>query len=104
MSTTGTAGTTGHPNGTPGRVPSVLEAIVDGVREDLAVRESVVDLAEIKRRAAAAPPPRDAMAALREPGVGVIAEVKRASPSKGRSPTSPTRPISPRPTPPTVRG
>jgi indole-3-glycerol phosphate synthase len=83
VSTTGTAGTAGHPNGTPGRVPSVLESIVDGVREDLAERESVVDLAEIKRRAAAAPPPRDAMAALREPGVGVIAEVKRASPSKG---------------------
>lgn len=70
-------------NGTGGRGPSVLESIVDGVREDLAEREKVVDLEEIKRRAAAAPPPRDALAALREPGVGVIAEVKRASPSKG---------------------
>jgi len=66
-----------------GRVPSVLESIVDGVRADLAERERAVDLAEIKRRAAAAVPPRDAMAAMREPGVGVIAEVKRASPSKG---------------------
>jgi indole-3-glycerol phosphate synthase len=62
---------------------SVLDAIVAGVREDLAEREAAVDLAEMKRRAAAAPPPRDAMAALREPGVGVIAEVKRRSPSKG---------------------
>ncbi|MEU6697039.1 MULTISPECIES: indole-3-glycerol phosphate synthase TrpC [Pseudonocardia] len=64
-------------------MPSVLESIVDGVRADLAERERAVDLAEIKRRAAAAVPPRDAMAAMREPGVGVIAEVKRASPSKG---------------------
>lgn len=30
-----------------------------------------------------APPPLDAKAALRKPGVGVIAEVKRASPSRG---------------------
>ncbi|GEL20306.1 indole-3-glycerol phosphate synthase TrpC [Pseudonocardia asaccharolytica] len=64
--------------------PSVLESIVDGVREDLAVREAAIDFAEIKRRAAQAPPPRDVMAALREPGIGVIAEVKRRSPSKGR--------------------
>ncbi len=62
---------------------SVLDAIVAGVREDLAVREAAVEFSEMKRRAAAAPPPRDAMAALRQPGVGVIAEVKRRSPSKG---------------------
>ena len=62
---------------------SVLDSIVDGVRADLAVREAEVDFAEIKRRAAAAPPPRDVMAALRAPGIGVIAEVKRRSPSKG---------------------
>jgi indole-3-glycerol phosphate synthase len=34
--------------------------------------------------AAEAPPPQDGYAALRAPGVGVIAEVKRASPSKGQ--------------------
>ncbi len=62
---------------------SVLDAIVAGVREDLAVREVQVDIAEVKRRAAAAPGPRDVLADLRAPGVGVIAEVKRASPSKG---------------------
>ncbi|HXV93130.1 MAG TPA: indole-3-glycerol phosphate synthase TrpC [Pseudonocardia sp.] len=62
---------------------SVLDSIVDGVRADLAVREAAVDFAEIKRRAAAAPPPLDVMAALRAPGIGVIAEVKRRSPSKG---------------------
>src|SRR6185295_9936356 len=62
---------------------SVLDSIVDGVRVDLAAREAAVDFAEIKRRAAGAAPPRDVMAALRAPGIGVIAEVKRRSPSKG---------------------
>ena len=68
---------------------SVLDSIVDGVRADLAVREAMVDLAEIKRRSAAAPPPRDVMTALRAPGIGVIAEVKRRSPSKGELATIP---------------
>jgi indole-3-glycerol phosphate synthase len=41
-------------------------------------------LHEVRRRAAAAPPPRDLVAALRRaPGVALIGEVKRASPSKG---------------------
>ena len=40
-------------------------------------------VATVKALAAKAPDPRDAAAALREPGIGVIAEVKRASPSKG---------------------
>jgi indole-3-glycerol phosphate synthase len=62
---------------------SVLDAIVAGVRADLAVREADVDFAAMKRRAAAAAPPRDVMADLRAPGIGVIAEVKRRSPSKG---------------------
>lgn len=62
---------------------SVLEAILDGVREDLAVREAAVPLDEIKARAADAPSARNALDALRAPGVGVIAEIKRRSPSKG---------------------
>src|SRR5213078_4518328 len=38
----------------------------------------------LKRLATSVPPPRDAYAALRAAGVGVIAEVKRSSPSKGQ--------------------
>jgi indole-3-glycerol phosphate synthase len=62
---------------------TVLEDIVAGVREDLAAREAVLPFDELKIRAAAAPAPRDVMSALRESGIGVIAEVKRRSPSKG---------------------
>src|SRR6185503_9968299 len=40
-------------------------------------------LDEVKAAARDARPARDALAALRAPGVGVIAEVKRRSPSKG---------------------
>jgi indole-3-glycerol phosphate synthase len=62
---------------------SVLDSIVEGVRADLAVREAAVDLAEIKRRSVQARPALDVMSALRAPGIGVIAEVKRRSPAKG---------------------
>ncbi|AKS34399.1 indole-3-glycerol phosphate synthase TrpC [Mycolicibacterium goodii] len=62
---------------------TVLDSIIEGVRADVAAREAVISLDEIKQRAKQAPPPLNVMAALREPGIGVIAEVKRASPSRG---------------------
>lgn len=63
---------------------SVLDEILAGVREDVARRQAEIPLERIRELAAAMPPPRDAYAALRRPGVGVIAEVKRSSPSKGQ--------------------
>jgi len=62
---------------------SVLDSIIEGVRADVAAREAVISFAEIKDQARKAPPPLDVMAALRAPGIAVIAEVKRASPSRG---------------------
>ncbi|MDT7624331.1 MAG: indole-3-glycerol phosphate synthase, partial [Pseudonocardiales bacterium] len=62
---------------------SVLDSILDGVRVDLAERESSVTFEQVKRASLAAPPPKDVMAVLNEPGIGVIAEVKRSSPSRG---------------------
>ena len=63
---------------------TVLDSILDGVREDVAAREAVIDLESVKKAARSAPAPLDALKVLRDPGVGVIAEVKRSSPSKGR--------------------
>ncbi|MEV0670247.1 indole-3-glycerol phosphate synthase TrpC [Mycobacterium sp. NPDC050441] len=62
---------------------TVLDSIIEGVRADVAAREAVISLADIKARAQDAPAPLNVMAALREPGIAVIAEVKRASPSRG---------------------
>ena len=62
---------------------SVLDDILVGVREDLAARQAVTSLDELKERAQSRPPALDGVAALRQPGVAVIAEVKRSSPSKG---------------------
>jgi indole-3-glycerol phosphate synthase len=66
-----------------GSGPSILDEIVDGVREDVAARQAAVPLVDLKARAAGGHPALDALAVLRQAGVGVIAEVKRHSPSAG---------------------
>ncbi len=63
---------------------TVLDDIVAGVRQDLAVREAATPLAALKERAARMPEAKECLSRLRvEDAVTVIAEVKRSSPSKG---------------------
>ncbi len=63
---------------------TVLDQLVKGALEDERMRESRTPIEEMKRLAYAAPAPIDATRWLRRPdGIGVIAEIKRASPSKG---------------------
>jgi indole-3-glycerol phosphate synthase len=62
---------------------SVLDEILDGVRADLADRQRAMPLERLKELAGKAASPRDVTAAFAGPQVSVIAEVKRASPSKG---------------------
>lgn len=62
---------------------TVLDGIVAGVREDLAERRARVPLEEVVEAAKSAAPALDPMPRLRAAELGVIAEVKRRSPSKG---------------------
>lgn len=62
---------------------SVLDEIVAGVRADLAVRQADVSAGELHDLINQVPSALDPMPAFRQPGLSVIAEVKRRSPSKG---------------------
>jgi indole-3-glycerol phosphate synthase len=60
---------------------SVLDSIIEGVREDLAARR--LPLAQIHQRMEQTAPALDAHTFLMRDEMNVIAEVKRSSPSKG---------------------
>ena len=60
---------------------SVLDSIIEGVREDLAARRK--PLAQLQEAMDSAAPVRDPLETLLRNELSVIAEVKRSSPSKG---------------------
>ncbi len=61
----------------------ILDEIMAHHRENLPKVMADVPFADVRAMAAVAPPPRDFAAAVRAPGVSLIAECKKASPSKG---------------------
>ena len=61
----------------------ILDQIVKDNLEELATRKRSLPLAELKRIALEQPPPLDFASALRGDRVQLIAEVKKASPSRG---------------------
>lgn len=64
--------------------PTILETILAHKREEVGRQRVKVPLRALEERAAQAPTPRDFAAALRRPGAtALIAEVKKASPSRG---------------------
>lgn len=62
---------------------SRLDGIIAGVRAQVEARQEHYPLELLREKAAAASPVRDAYSVLRRAGVGVIAEIKRSSPSAG---------------------
>ncbi|MFD7614368.1 indole-3-glycerol phosphate synthase TrpC, partial [Streptomyces sp. NPDC059828] len=63
---------------------TVLDGILEGVREDLARRRGALPVDEVRARALSAGPAPDAVPMLRSAsGLRVIAEVKRSSPAHG---------------------
>lgn len=62
---------------------SVLGDILSGVREDLDDRMAALPLEDLKQVANKQDPALDPMPVFRGEGVSILAEVKRASPSKG---------------------
>lgn len=67
-------------------LPDILAEILQHKRQELAHTTTAVPLADLRRRAADAPPTRDLVAALRREAGGpvrILGEIKRRSPSAG---------------------
>jgi len=62
---------------------TILDTIVEQKWAEIAAAKAAVPAADLECRAAALPPPRDFEHAIRRPGMRIIAEVKKASPSAG---------------------
>ena len=65
------------------RTQTVLDKILAHKVEEIAAARARVPLSQVRQQAGAASPPRDMIAALRRDTVALLAEVKRASPSRG---------------------
>jgi indole-3-glycerol phosphate synthase len=65
---------------------TILDTILRRTAADVEARKEAVSARELERAATERATPVSLTAALRAPGVSVIAEFKRASPSKGRFP------------------
>ena len=64
-------------------MPSILDRIVAKKREELAVSKAAAPLPALRDTIASRPPALDFSGALRGDGISLVAEVKKASPSKG---------------------
>ena len=66
-------------------MPATLQSIVSAARERVAQQRNIVDWAELERRAAEHQPRgfRQKLAQRAHDGIAIIAELKKASPSKG---------------------
>lgn len=65
---------------------TILDRILARTAQDVEARKAATSIAELERLAADRTPPVSLANALSAPGISVIAEFKRASPSKGRFP------------------
>ncbi len=65
------------------RTQTVLDNILAHKVEEIAARKASASAATVIAAAREAPPPRDMLAAVRRETVALIAEIKRASPSRG---------------------
>jgi indole-3-glycerol phosphate synthase len=65
------------------QVADILERMVAARRQAVEQAKQTTPAAKLEERVAVAPPVRDFVAALRREGLNVIAELKKASPSRG---------------------